>query len=60
MIGSFDENYHTITSVIVPPVNYEAPASLTIILQREAELTSRLMFLHCQFDLIEHMWNKFH
>jgi hypothetical protein len=34
---SFDENYHTITSVIALPINYEAPASLTSILQREEE-----------------------
>jgi hypothetical protein len=41
-------------------VNYEAPASLTIILQREAYLTLRLMFLNLQSDLIKHVWNKFH
>jgi hypothetical protein len=29
---SYDENYHTVTSVIVPPVTYETPGSLTIIL----------------------------
>jgi hypothetical protein len=43
---SYDDNYHTITSTITPPVNYEAPTSLTIILQREMHLTSRLMFLN--------------
>jgi hypothetical protein len=43
---SYDDNYHTITSTIAPPVNYEAPASLTIILQRETHLTSGLMFLN--------------
>jgi hypothetical protein len=42
---SYDDNYHTITSIIAPPVNYEAPASLTI-LQRETHLTSGLMFLN--------------
>jgi hypothetical protein len=30
----YDENYHTVTSVVAPPVNYETPASLTSILQR--------------------------
>jgi hypothetical protein len=30
--GSFDESYHTVTSVIAPPVNYEAPANLTSII----------------------------
>jgi hypothetical protein len=27
----YDDNYHTVTSVVAPPVNYEAPASLTVI-----------------------------
>jgi hypothetical protein len=58
--NGYDKNYHIITSVIVPPVNYEAPTSLTSILQREAEMTSGLMFLHLQSNLIEHVWNKFH
>jgi hypothetical protein len=58
--GDYDDNYHTVTSVIAPPVNYEAPASLTSILQREAHLTSGLMFLNLQSDLIEHVWNTFH
>jgi hypothetical protein len=57
---SYDDNYYTITSVIAPPVTYEAPASLTIILQREAHLTSRLMFSNLQFNLIKHLWNKLH
>jgi hypothetical protein len=56
---SFDENYHTVTSIVTPPVNYEAPASLTSIFQREMELTTGLMFLHLQPDLMEHVWNKF-
>jgi hypothetical protein len=58
--GGYDDNYHTVTSVIAPLVTYEAPASLTTILQREAHLTSELMFSNFQSDLIEHMWNKFH
>jgi hypothetical protein len=41
----YDENYHTVTFVVAPPVNYKAPTSLTIIIQRETYLTSRLMFL---------------
>jgi hypothetical protein len=28
----YDDNYHTVTSVVIPPVTYEAPVSLTIIL----------------------------
>jgi hypothetical protein len=35
-----DENYHTVTFVVATPITYEAPASLTIILQRGAHLTS--------------------
>jgi hypothetical protein len=58
--GGYDENYHTVTSIVAPHVTYEAPASLTTILQREAQLTSILMFLKHQSDLIEHVWNKFH
>jgi hypothetical protein len=53
--NSFDENYHTVTSIIVQHINYEAPASLTSILQRKAELTPGLMFSHLLSDLIEHM-----
>jgi hypothetical protein len=56
----YDENYHTITSVVAPSVNYEASASLTNILQRETHLTLGLIFLSIQSDLIEHVWNKFH
>jgi hypothetical protein len=56
----YDENYHTVTFIIAPPVNYETPASLISILQREVHLTSELMFLNLQSDLIEHVWNKFH
>jgi hypothetical protein len=58
--ASYDENYHIVTFVVAPPVIYEAPASLTIIFQMEAHLTSELMFLNLQSDLIEHVWNKFH
>jgi hypothetical protein len=56
----YDENYHTVTFIIAPPVTYEAPASFTTILQRETHLISGLMFLNLQSDLIEHVWNKFH
>jgi hypothetical protein len=41
----YDENYHTVTFVVAPPVTYKALTSLTIIIQRETYLTSRLMFL---------------
>jgi hypothetical protein len=58
--GGYDDNYHTVTSDIAPPITYEAPASLTTILQREAHSTSRMMFSNLQSDLIEHLWNKFH
>jgi hypothetical protein len=57
---SYNENYHIITSVIAPLVNYEALTSLTSILKREVHLTSRLIFLNLQSDLIKHVWNKFH
>jgi hypothetical protein len=36
---AYDDNYHTITSVVAPPIIYETPISLTTILQREANLT---------------------
>jgi hypothetical protein len=52
--SDYDDNYHTVTSVVAPPINYKTPASLTSILQREAYLTSELMFLNIQSDLIEH------
>jgi hypothetical protein len=58
--GGYDDNYHIVISVVALPVTYEAPASLTTILQRKAHLTSRLMFLNLQSDFIEHVWNKFH
>jgi hypothetical protein len=58
--GGYDENYHTVNSVVAPPVNYEALASITSILQREAHLTLGVMFMNLQSDLIEHVWNKFH
>jgi hypothetical protein len=50
---------HTVTSVVVPPITYEASTSLTTILKREAHLTSGLIFLNIQSDLIEYVWNKF-
>jgi hypothetical protein len=53
--SGYDKNYHTVTSVVAPP-----PASLPTILQRKAHLTSGLMFLNFQSDLIEHVWNMFH
>jgi hypothetical protein len=30
--GGYDDNYHTITSIIAAPVTYKAPTSLTTIL----------------------------
>jgi hypothetical protein len=57
--GGYDDNYHTVTSVVALPINYEAPASLTNILQREVHLTFELMFLNLESNLIEHGWNKF-
>jgi hypothetical protein len=57
---SYDDNYHTVTSVVTLPITYETSASLTTILQREVDLTSELMFSNFQSDLIEHVWNKFH
>jgi hypothetical protein len=44
--SGYDENYHTVTSVVAPPITYETPTSLTIILQKEVYLTSRLLFLN--------------
>jgi hypothetical protein len=41
---SYYDNYHAVTSIVAPPVTYEAPTSLTTILQREAQLTYGLMF----------------
>jgi hypothetical protein len=29
---NYDENYHTVTFIVVAPINYEAPASPTRIL----------------------------
>jgi hypothetical protein len=55
--GGYDDNYHTVTSVVDLPVTYEAPASLATVLQRETHLTSELMFLNLQSNLIKHMWN---
>jgi hypothetical protein len=58
--GDYDDNYHTVTSVVAPPITYDALVSLTTIVQRDAHLTSVLMFLNLQSNLIEHVWNKFH
>jgi hypothetical protein len=58
--NDYDDNYHTVTFIVAPPVIYKAPASLTIILQREAHLTSELVFSNIRSDLIKHVWNKFH
>jgi hypothetical protein len=44
--SGYDENYHTVTSVVAPPITYETLTSLTIILQKEVYLTSRLLFLN--------------
>jgi hypothetical protein len=44
--GGYNENYHTVTFIVAPTVNYEAPASLTSILQRQAHLTTGLIFLN--------------
>jgi hypothetical protein len=38
--NGYDDNYYTVTSIVAPPVTYEAPVSLTTILQRETHLTS--------------------
>jgi hypothetical protein len=51
----YNKNYHTVTSIVSPLVNYEAPASITSILKMEAELTIGLMFLNLQSDLIKHV-----
>jgi hypothetical protein len=51
----YNDNYHTVSSVVAPPVTHETPASLTIILQREAHLTSGLIFSNLQSNLIEHV-----
>jgi hypothetical protein len=52
----YDDNYHTVTSVVAPPVTYKVPASLITILQREAHLTSGLIFLNLQSNLIKHFY----
>jgi hypothetical protein len=58
--NNYDENYHIVTFVVAPPVNYESMASLTSILKRDAHLTTGLMFSNIQSDLMENVWNKFH
>jgi hypothetical protein len=42
----YDENYHTVTFIVTPPINYKASASLTSILQRKTHLIYGLMFLN--------------
>jgi hypothetical protein len=51
----YDDNYHTVTFVVALTVTYAAPVILTIILQMEVHLTSRLMFSNLQSDSIEHV-----
>jgi hypothetical protein len=53
--GDYDENCNTVTSIVAPHARYEAPASLTTILQRKAYLICGLMFSNIQADLIEHV-----
>jgi hypothetical protein len=53
--GDYDDKYHTVIFVVAPLVTYEEPASLTNTLQRETHLTSGLIFLNLQSDLIEHV-----
>jgi hypothetical protein len=55
---SFDENYHIFTSVVRSVINYNASSSLKNHLQKEAKMTSGLMFSQLQLELIEHVWNK--
>jgi hypothetical protein len=57
--NNYDENYHTVTSIVALPITYDAPTSLTTILQSESYLTFGLVFSNLQADLIEHVWNKF-
>jgi hypothetical protein len=51
----YDDNYHTVTFVVALHVTYETLANPTIILQRETHLTSGLIFLNLQSDLIKHV-----
>jgi hypothetical protein len=46
----YDNNYHTITYVVAPPVTYKALTSLTIILLMRTHLNSGLMFLNLQYQ----------
>jgi hypothetical protein len=52
--SGYDDNYHTVTSIVAPPVTYETPASLTTILESKAHLTLGLMFSNLQSNLIKH------
>jgi hypothetical protein len=38
---SYDDNYHTVTFVVAPPVTYEAPASLTTYVELGSAWRSR-------------------
>jgi hypothetical protein len=58
--SGYNDNYHTVTSVVALLITYEILTSLTIILQRKVHLTSELIFSNIQSYLIEHVWNKFH
>jgi hypothetical protein len=58
--GGYDDNYHIVTSVVTPLVTYEASTSLTTIFQMKTHLSSELIFLNLQSDMIEYVWNKFH
>jgi hypothetical protein len=53
--NGYDDNYHTVTSVVASSVTYRALTSLIIILQSETHLTSGLMFSNLQSDLIKHV-----
>jgi hypothetical protein len=44
----YDDNYHTVTFIVAPPVTYKTPVSLTNIFQKEAHLTFVLIFLNLQ------------
>jgi hypothetical protein len=42
----YDDNYYNVIFIVVPPVTYETPTSLTTILKSETHLTYELMFLN--------------
>jgi hypothetical protein len=51
----YDDNYHTVTFVVALHVTYEILTNPIIILQRETHLTSGLIFLNLQSNLIKHV-----